>query len=82
MVAIRNKAIEYINELPEERLVSALNYLRFLGEQTHPLEITSKEVLYRKIDNGLEDVAHGRVRPFDDVMEEIIAGLQTEIEES
>jgi len=60
MVAIREKAIGYINELPEESLVNVISYLRFLVEQKHPLEVTSKEELYRRIDEGLEDARQGR----------------------
>ena len=68
MTAIRNEAIGYINELSEEKLMGAIDYLRNLCEKKHPFEITSKEDLYSKIDEGLEDVQQGRVRPFKEAM--------------
>jgi len=71
MLAVREKAIEYINEIPEERLVSALDYLRFLCEPKHPLGVQSKEELYSRIDEGLDDIQNGKVQPFDEAMQEI-----------
>ena len=71
MTAIRNKAIEFIHEIPEERLASLLDYMQFLCEKKHPLEITSKEELYRHLDEGMDDIKNGRVYPLEDVMREV-----------
>jgi len=81
MVAIREKAIGYINEMPEERLAGVVSYLQFLVAQKHPLEITSKEELYREIDKGLDDIEHGRVRPFEDAMDDILDSLRQRMEQ-
>jgi hypothetical protein len=56
MVAIRNKKTEYINEIPEEK---------------HPLEISSMEELYNRMDEGLDDVANGRGKPLAEAMKDI-----------
>lgn len=71
MIDIRSEIMGYINEIPEERLPSALDYLRFLCETKNPLEITSKKELYRKIDEGLDDLEHGRDEPFEDTMRDL-----------
>jgi len=71
MLAVREKAIEYINEIPEDRLASALDYLRFLCEPKNPLEVSSLEELYNRIDEGLEDIQRGRVQPFNEAIQEI-----------
>jgi predicted transcriptional regulator len=71
MMTIRNEAIGYINELPEERLESAITYLRNLCEKKHPLEVSSAEELHAKIEEGLEDVRQGRTRPFKEAMADI-----------
>ena len=36
--------------------------------------------LYKKLDKGLNDIKYGRVRPFDDVMDEIMDSLQKRID--
>jgi len=69
--AIRNEVISYINELPEEKLSSALDYVRFLREKKHSWEATCIEDVYRSIDEGLDDIENGRVKPFDEAMSEI-----------
>ena len=71
MTAIRSKAIGYINELPEERLASALDYLQYLSEQKHPLQISGREELYRFVNEGLDDINNNRVEPLEDVMREV-----------
>jgi len=76
MFAARKIAMEYLNEVPEEKLPGVIDYLRFICEPKNPLELTSKEDLYRRIDEGLEDVQQGRVRPFEDAMNEIMGGLK------
>jgi hypothetical protein len=65
VTAIKDSAIGYTKEMPEEK---------------HPLEISSTEELYRKLDKGLSDIENGRVRPFDDVMDEIMDNLQKRID--
>jgi len=80
MTAIKNEAIGYINELPEEKLIAVINFLRNLQTAKHPLEISCKKELYKKLDKGLEDVENGRARPFDDVMDEIMHDLQKRID--
>jgi len=80
MTAIRDRAIGYINELPEEKLHSLIEIIHYLKEEKHPLEISSKEELYKKLDKGLSDIKNGRVRPFDDVMDEIMDSLQQRID--
>jgi|GEM_PF-2860703 len=52
-----------------------------MREPKHPLEVTSKEELYKRIDKGLEDVRQGRVRPFDDVINGIMDDLQARMEQ-
>ena len=71
MTAIRSRAIEFIHEIPEEKLTSLLDYMQFLCEKRHPLEITSKEQLYRHLDEGMDDIKNGRFLPFDEAMREI-----------
>jgi len=69
--SMKSKAITYIHELPDETLPSALSYLRYLSEKKHPLEVTSIEEVYARIEEGLEDVRQGRVRPFREAMQDI-----------
>ena len=38
MSSMQIEAIHYIRQLPESRLSGVLEYLRFLCEQTHPLD--------------------------------------------
>ncbi|MCL2379024.1 MAG: hypothetical protein FWC77_07860 [Defluviitaleaceae bacterium] len=71
MLAAKEMAIGYINKMSEERVISALDYLRFLYEQRLPFEVTSKDELYSKIDEGLEDMQQGRVQPYKDAMQDI-----------
>ena len=71
MTAIINEAIGYLNQLPEAELINATEYLKRLTEKKHPLEITSKEELYKKIEAGLDDMKNGRSKPFDEVMLEL-----------
>ena len=71
MTAIRNEAIGYINELPEEKLVSALEYLKRLCEKEHPLQVKSKEELYSRIDAGLDDLKNCRGEPFEDTIRDL-----------
>lgn len=68
MLAIRSEAIGYINEMSEEKLTSALEFLRGLCDKNHPLEITSKEELFKKLEVGLDDMKHGRGEPFEDTI--------------
>ena len=68
---IRNEVIGYINELPEDKLYSALDYIRFLREKKYPVEISIEEELFDEIEKGLEDVRQGRVRPFKEAMADI-----------
>jgi len=75
MLAIKEKAIGYINEMPDERLASALDYLRFLCEHKLPYEVTTKAKFFNKIDEGLADMKHGRMQPLDEAMWEIRQGL-------
>ena len=71
MLAIRERAIGYLNEVPEEKLPGVIDYLRFVCEPKHPLEVTTREEFYRRIDEGLEDMRQGRVQPFEEAMQEI-----------
>jgi len=82
MQAVKERAINYINEMPEEQVFSALDYLRFLSERRPSYEITTKEEFYKNIEEGLEDIRQGRVRPFRDVMDEIKNELQLRIQNS
>jgi len=68
---IRNEVIGYINELPEDKLYSALDYIRFLCEKKYHVGISSEEELFNEIEKGLEDVRQGRVRPFKEAMADI-----------
>ena len=68
---IRNEVIGYINELPEDKLYSALDYIQFLREKEYPVGISSEEELFNEIEKGLEDVRRGRVRPFKEAMADI-----------
>ncbi|MCL2665400.1 MAG: hypothetical protein FWE82_07295 [Defluviitaleaceae bacterium] len=63
MLAIKEKAISYINEMPDERLASALDYLRFLCERKPPFEITAKDEFSAKINEGIDDMQQGNVQP-------------------
>lgn|GEM_PF-1005701 len=69
-MAIRNELTGYINELPEEKLSSVLDYVLFLREKKYSWEATSIEDVYRNIEEGLDDIKHGRVFPLEDVMRE------------
>ena len=71
MLAVRERAVEYLNEVPEEKLPGVIDYLRFVCEPKNPAEVTTKEELYRRIDEGMEDMRQGRVKPFDEAMREI-----------
>ncbi|MCL1884952.1 MAG: hypothetical protein FWF81_14495 [Defluviitaleaceae bacterium] len=71
MTAVRNEAIGYINEMPEEKLTSALDFLRGLCEKKHPLEITSEEEFYNKLEEGLDDMRNGRGVPIEDAMRDL-----------
>ncbi|MCL2050058.1 MAG: hypothetical protein FWG87_15160 [Defluviitaleaceae bacterium] len=75
MTAMRNEAIAYINKMPEEKIENAVNYLRLLHEKRNPAEASGIEEVYERIEAGLEDFKHGRSRPFEEVMGEIIGGL-------
>ena len=74
--AIRKEAIEYINELPEEKLGNVITYLRNIGAKKNPVEVTTKEELYARLEEGLEDIRQGRVQPFDEAMREIRQELE------
>jgi hypothetical protein len=80
MTAIKDEAIGYINAMPEEKMISAISFLRKLQGAKHPLEITSKKELYKKLDKGMDDIKNGRVYPFDEVMDEIMDDLQKRID--
>ncbi|MCL2198658.1 MAG: hypothetical protein FWB80_07025 [Defluviitaleaceae bacterium] len=69
--AIRNEVISYINELPEDKLSSALDYVRSLREKKHPWEATCIEDVYRSIEEGLDDLENGRCEPFEDTMRDL-----------
>jgi len=60
----------------EKQIASALDYLCFLCEKRFPFEVTSRNELYRKIDEGLEDMRQGRVQPFAETMQEVRQGLE------
>jgi hypothetical protein len=68
---IRTNLIEYVNELPEEKLPSLLDYVRFLCEKRNPAEVTTLEEVYQRIDEGLDDLAHNRSEPFEDTMRDL-----------
>jgi len=70
-MTIRNEAIGYINELPEDKLDIVINYLRNIRAKKNPVEVTTKEELYRRLEEGLDDIKNGRVHPFEDVMREV-----------
>ena len=70
MLAVRERAVEYLNAVPEEKLPGVIDYLRFVCEPKNPAEVTTKEELYRRIDEGMEDMRQGRVYPLEDVMRE------------
>jgi predicted transcriptional regulator len=68
--AIRNEAIGYINELPEDKLDAVLHYLREIRTKKNPVEVSTKEELYRRLEEGLDDIANGRVHSLEEVMRE------------
>ncbi|MCL1884132.1 MAG: DUF2281 domain-containing protein [Defluviitaleaceae bacterium] len=68
ITVIRDEVIGYINELPEEKLSSLLDYARFLRKKNHSWEATCIEDVYRNIEEGLDDLKHGRCEPFEDTM--------------
>ena len=65
---IRNEVISYINELPEDKLYSALDYIQFLLKKQYPVGISNEDELFNEVEKGLEDVRRGRVRPFKEAM--------------
>jgi len=71
MTAMKSEAIGYINELSEEKMISVLNFLRSIRMAKHPLEVSSKEELYRKLNEGLDDIENGLVQPFEEAMQDI-----------
>jgi predicted transcriptional regulator len=71
MLAIKERAINYINEMPDERLASALDYLRFLCEREPTFEITTKDKFYAKINEGMDDMRQGNVQPLAMAMADI-----------
>lgn len=71
MTAIRDRAIGYINEMPEEKVHSLIEIIHYLAEEKHPLEISSMEELYKRLDEGLDDVANGRGKPLAEAMKDI-----------
>jgi hypothetical protein len=71
MTAIKDRAIGYINEMPEEKVHSLIEIIHYLAEEKHPLEISSIEELYKRLDEGLDDVANGRGKPLAEAMKDI-----------
>ena len=71
IATLREEAIGYINDLPEDKLVGLLDYMQFLCEKSHPFVVNSLEELYAAIDEGLEDLKHGRHEPFEDTMRDL-----------
>jgi hypothetical protein len=71
MTAIRSEAIGYINDFPEEKLMGVIKFLRSVHATKHPLEITSKEELYRHLEEGMDDIKNGRSQPFEESMQDI-----------
>ena len=39
--------------------------------ENHPLEVSSKEELYKRLNEGLDDVANGRGKPLEEAMKDI-----------
>ncbi|MCL1884131.1 MAG: hypothetical protein FWF81_10325 [Defluviitaleaceae bacterium] len=70
ITAIKDEVIGYMNDLPEEKLSSLLDYARFLRKKNHSWEATCIEDVYRSIEEGLDDIKHGRFYPLEDVMRE------------
>jgi len=54
MVAMRERAISYLQQLPDEKLNSAISYLQFLYEQKTPLDEYDYK-LARLADENMDD---------------------------
>jgi len=71
MTAIRSEAIGYINDFSEEKMMGVIKFLRSVNAAKHPLEITSKEELYKRLEEGMDDIANGRGKPLEESMKDI-----------
>jgi len=77
MVAIRESAMRQLERLPEDKLQGVIDYMRFMCEPSPPYDVATEEEFHTRIEEGLEDMRQGKVRPFRDVMKEIKGELQT-----
>jgi len=75
MLATRERAVEYLYEIPEDKLPGVIDYLRFMCAPQNPVEVTTKEEFIRRIEEGLDDIQQGRVLPLDEAMQEIKQAL-------
>ena len=82
MMAIRENAMRQLEIVPDEKLQWVIDYMRLVCESSPPYEVTTKEVFYRNLDEGLEDMRQGRVRPFQDAMTELMGELQQRVKKS
>ena len=72
MITIRNEAIRHINELPEELLTTAIEYLRILSKKKCLSgDIETEDELVKFVERGFEDARQGRVQPFKEAMADI-----------
>ena len=42
-----------------------------LKAEKHPIKVSNKDELYKKLQEGLDDIENGRAQPFDEAMREI-----------
>ncbi|MCL1843027.1 MAG: hypothetical protein FWF79_04380 [Defluviitaleaceae bacterium] len=71
MTATRERVLQQLEYVPEDKLQSLFDYMRFVCEPSPPYEITTKEEFYRNIEEGLEDVRQGKVQPAEEAFEDI-----------
>ena len=71
MIAMRERAISYLQQLPDEKLNIAISYLQFLYEQKTPLDEYDYE-LARLADENMD----GETVPFEEALKD--CGLKYE----
>jgi predicted transcriptional regulator len=82
MIAMRELAMQELARVPEDRLQGVIESIRLACEPSPPYEVTTKEEFYRNIEEGLEDMRQGRVRPYREVFREIKDELKLRIKQS
>ena len=82
MVAMREVAIRELERVPDDRLQGVIESIRLACEPSPPYEVKTKEEFYSNIEEGLEDMRQGRVRPYREVFKEIKDELKLRIKQS